>query len=73
MRIKLFQFGWFYVRLDITFLDGLNTLLGLCYCEGEYIACTDTSLEDCKQFTYSEVQIGLLFLNIAIGKELENG
>ncbi len=73
MRIKLLQLGWFYVRLDLTFLDGLNSLLGVSYCEGEYVACTDRTLQDCKSFSYGEFQIGFIFLTFAFGKELEDG
>lgn len=72
MRIKIVQFGSFYIRIDLTCLDGLNSLLGIYHCEGEYIACTDRELVNCKNFFYSEVQFGFIFLTFAFGKELEN-
>ncbi len=69
MRIKLFQIGNFFCRFDFTILDGFNVLLGFNHCEGGYTACTDTTHTDCKNFTYSEFQIGLLFFTISLGTE----
>lgn len=72
MRIKLLQIGSFYLRLDLTIVDRFNILFGFNYCEGSYIACTDTEMTDCKHFEYGEFQIGLLFLTLAFGKEYYN-
>lgn len=69
MRVKLFQIGSIYFRLDLTVIDKFNVLLGFNYCEGSYVACTDDTMEDCAQFEYAEFQIGLLFFTISIGKE----
>jgi hypothetical protein len=69
MRVKLFQIGKFYVRIDLTVLTGFNVLLGFNYLEGVYKACTDTSLSDCKTFDYSEGQIGFLLFTLVFGIE----
>ena len=69
MRVKLLQLGKFFIRLDLTFLDGFNMLLGCNYCEGGYIACTDSTHENCVGFEYAEFQIGFIFVTISFGKE----
>jgi hypothetical protein len=67
MRYKLLQIGSFYIRFDLTIIDRFNILLGLNYLEGMYVACIDESLQDCKEFEYVEVQVGLLFFTLAFG------
>lgn len=69
MRVKLLQLGKFFIRLDLTFLDGFNMLLGFNYCEGGYIACTDKTKENCVAFEYAEFQVGLIFVTFSFGKE----
>lgn len=69
MRIKLLQIGRFYIRFDLTFLDRFNVLIGLNYCEGGYVACTDNTHENCLAFEYAEFQLGLLLVTFSFGKE----
>lgn len=69
MRIKLFQIKGWYIRFDLTILDGFNCLLGFNTCEGGYIACTDETRSDCREFEFSEFQIGFLLFTISTGKE----
>lgn len=68
MKIKLLQFGKFYIRLDIP-LDVSELILGIGRFTGMYQACTDETLSDCRIYKFSEFIVGVIVINICIGKE----
>jgi len=73
MKRKIFQYKSFYVIFSTmsfkTRMDDI--LLGLLSCGGIFKACTDSTLSDCKVYSFEEFRIGFILFGFAFGIEKE--